>query len=586
MKIGNKRYGISLITLVITIVVIIILTGAIILSISNNNPIKQAAEAVLRQDIATMKEKHMIIYIEELGKNKGNHSAIDDNAFNEVVPEKYKPDFSADKDGVHYHGDDETIKEIIKDIGGIDINGNPQILDMQLSSLSDSIIVDVLYIADDVKNIKYSISEDGISWKDYNSTKSSYRINGLSKSTNYKVKIEITYGTDQKLESTVKEITTKDIVQPQFGSISNEWTNQDISLTINYPETTDLRYQYSFTGNDSDWVTVTNSTYILTVTENKTVYARCLDASNNESGVATIVINKIDKAGPVINSVTSGDITQDSLSVVVTAKDEGIGTVIKYKYSIDGTSYTETTSNTYTFTGLTYSKTYDVYVIAIDGLGNESESARYPFTTAAYECSGVGVPTPQAMLSVQDLTPSYNDCQACGNTQCKMNIYSNVTASEGIRYYTGWVCTRCGRLYYNTKGTPYAPETDPDKTYVPGCSRSHWHPETAEGCKYDKTYCDGINLPTYDQMLACTTTTNNRSNHDYCGGVNTKINIYCNDTGGYYCGWVCTNCHRRYYQTSTEPFYPMGFTNAHVSGANMPGFATIHYHEDNDQGCK
>lgn len=45
MKIKENKKGISLIVLVITIIVIIILVGSVILTLSNNNPIKNANEA-------------------------------------------------------------------------------------------------------------------------------------------------------------------------------------------------------------------------------------------------------------------------------------------------------------------------------------------------------------------------------------------------------------------------------------------------------------------------------------------------------------------------------------------------------------
>ncbi|MEG1141169.1 MAG: hypothetical protein RSE41_01720 [Clostridia bacterium] len=50
-----KKNGISLIVLVITIIIIIILAGAIILSLSNNNPITSANRSVCKSDIAELK---------------------------------------------------------------------------------------------------------------------------------------------------------------------------------------------------------------------------------------------------------------------------------------------------------------------------------------------------------------------------------------------------------------------------------------------------------------------------------------------------------------------------------------------------
>ena len=56
-KIKERKKGISLITLVITIVVIIILAAAVILTLNNNNPVGSASDAVRQQDRANVQDK-------------------------------------------------------------------------------------------------------------------------------------------------------------------------------------------------------------------------------------------------------------------------------------------------------------------------------------------------------------------------------------------------------------------------------------------------------------------------------------------------------------------------------------------------
>ena len=53
----KQKSGISLIVLVITIIVIIILAVAVILSIANNNPIENAKEARIKNDLKTIEEE-------------------------------------------------------------------------------------------------------------------------------------------------------------------------------------------------------------------------------------------------------------------------------------------------------------------------------------------------------------------------------------------------------------------------------------------------------------------------------------------------------------------------------------------------
>jgi len=63
----NKKHGISLIVLVITIIVIIILAGAVILSLSTNNPIASANKATCLSDIANFKSSVALDYASQFG---------------------------------------------------------------------------------------------------------------------------------------------------------------------------------------------------------------------------------------------------------------------------------------------------------------------------------------------------------------------------------------------------------------------------------------------------------------------------------------------------------------------------------------
>jgi len=61
----NKKQGISLIVLVITIIVIIILAGAVILSLSANNPIEQAGNAKTASNTAEV-QAAVTLYLAKL----------------------------------------------------------------------------------------------------------------------------------------------------------------------------------------------------------------------------------------------------------------------------------------------------------------------------------------------------------------------------------------------------------------------------------------------------------------------------------------------------------------------------------------
>ena len=71
----NKKQGISLIVLVITIIVIIILAGAVILSLSSNNPIKQANNAKTASNLAEV-QAAVTLYLARIMAEGGDVATI------------------------------------------------------------------------------------------------------------------------------------------------------------------------------------------------------------------------------------------------------------------------------------------------------------------------------------------------------------------------------------------------------------------------------------------------------------------------------------------------------------------------------
>lgn len=65
------KKGISLIVLVITIIVMIIIAGAIIISLNSSNVISQANKAVTDSDLANAKNTCMLAYCEAAAGNDG-----------------------------------------------------------------------------------------------------------------------------------------------------------------------------------------------------------------------------------------------------------------------------------------------------------------------------------------------------------------------------------------------------------------------------------------------------------------------------------------------------------------------------------
>ncbi len=66
----NKRKGLSLIVLVITILVMLILSGVVIVSLSKNNPVEKAKEAVGTTNLTGLREELEMYKINELSLEK------------------------------------------------------------------------------------------------------------------------------------------------------------------------------------------------------------------------------------------------------------------------------------------------------------------------------------------------------------------------------------------------------------------------------------------------------------------------------------------------------------------------------------
>ena len=87
----NKRKGISLIVLVITILVMIILAGVVVVSLQKNNPIENAKKARVMTDITTFKQEYEQNLASMLVNNEGEFQKSEINASTYEEMKKYIP---------------------------------------------------------------------------------------------------------------------------------------------------------------------------------------------------------------------------------------------------------------------------------------------------------------------------------------------------------------------------------------------------------------------------------------------------------------------------------------------------------------
>ena len=121
------KKGISLIVLIITIIIILILTGAVILSFVDNNPIDTANEAVFKSDVANFKSSLVLYVLDQVDTTTTDSSSlmegIDEEDASTIIPEigtKYENYFKVEDGELVYDATvvtSETQKTWLSELG-------------------------------------------------------------------------------------------------------------------------------------------------------------------------------------------------------------------------------------------------------------------------------------------------------------------------------------------------------------------------------------------------------------------------------------------------------------------------------------
>ena len=90
----QRKQGISLIVLIVTIIVLIILATSIILTLSKNNPIESAREAKFKEDVRRFQDELAITIAKEYTDLIGQRNTIINESDYATIKEKYIPSFT------------------------------------------------------------------------------------------------------------------------------------------------------------------------------------------------------------------------------------------------------------------------------------------------------------------------------------------------------------------------------------------------------------------------------------------------------------------------------------------------------------
>ena len=146
-----------------------------------------------------------------------------------------------------------------------------------------------------------------------------------------------------------------------------------LTVTVDAGENPVATYYFSIDGGRSYQESNTN-TYTFSNLDYGTTYTiqvYAVDTEGYESNEEVIEVTTDNYVNPVVNSVTTTNIENDSITVSVSATG-GTNNIQTYYYSINNGAYISSSSNTYTFSGLSSGTSYSIRVYVKDTNGVDS----------------------------------------------------------------------------------------------------------------------------------------------------------------------------------------------------------------------
>ena len=215
----------------------------------------------------------------------------------------------------------------------------------------------------------------------------SYTFTELKQNTNYDIKVEVNgdragnKGEDTLLNQQTKEVAgaSEGLREGSIVATAPSWSNGQASITLTTD--TSLQIQYQVGGTTGTWTIIDSGGRATGLNHNDTVYARLWDGTNAGASASVEIRDTI---APTINSVTTSNITSNSITVTVDAVDNesGLATSDTYKYYLNNGSAITSTENSYTFNNLTAETMYTIKVEVFDKAENADDDSTTVSTIA------------------------------------------------------------------------------------------------------------------------------------------------------------------------------------------------------------
>lgn len=218
--------------------------------------------------------------------------------------------------------------------------------------------------------LRYEYSMDGSTWQQENV------FTGLAQNTEYTIQVKAIDKAGNEKISTVNS-RTESVPGGEnisFKASTTSWTNQDITVEIQYPNLAGYTKQYSLDNNS--WNTYTNA---IEMSSNGIIYARLIDNAGQPGETTQYPVNKIDKQGPNAPSMSvSSGVTgtegwyRSNVVVSITNGTDELSGVAYSTYTVSGAQNSgETRGNSVTITA---EGTSTITAYTYDNAGNKSEA--------------------------------------------------------------------------------------------------------------------------------------------------------------------------------------------------------------------
>ena len=590
--IKNKN-GITLLALVITIIILLILSGVAISALGESGLIAKAKEQKVIQTKAEILEqlemqKTSVLnydtlytdlgeYIKHIQKeNLGGHKVTD-------VIEKDKANAEIVVDGEYVYKVAQIGNNVVINAEGYIEELDPQIDSFIVKNKNTSKIeVEAKVRRAEkyefwiLKNDKWEKSGTEKTEKmDSNAQKTiTYEYTGLTsleQGQKYQLKIVAKRGNNRQVEKIIdSEIKNVEIAEGNliFDIQPTEWTNKEITTKI-YKKTDEegkilenlenltIQYQINVTAetltDNSKWIEYTKP---IVTDKNIVIWVRLWDGFNAGS-VATRTITKIDSKAPIVKTelqYVSQTVNSTTVKLKAIDTESGISTIKWYYKTSSQSSYNEPQKDTYVeeingtntgvkteqekshvFSSLSCGTTYNIYAEVYDVAGNMT---RTPST------GSIDVMI-NHVYGTKTTTSAY--------------LKSNATCTEVAVYY--YKCDGCSK-----KGTT---------TYTNGDILGHNFTSSQNGTKKSDATCTEP-ATYYDKCTRCganaTTYHNSGSALGHTGNEGGTITQYTSCTADGWRWYRCTRCHQDYSGT---------YKYENAWGHSMGAFYSVSYDKYN-----